>query len=141
MARSWSGVIRAPAAGRRSSRRLFEIIVTANLPHSGILTTEDGKGAAVWVQTGVEDDEAVDAALVEASGEYGRRVAQLGELIGAAHPGQPHQYVFLLATGRGSSRPTCARNAALYARHGFRVTGEIALPNGPTLLAMWRDPH
>jgi ribosomal protein S18 acetylase RimI-like enzyme len=33
------------------------------------------------------------------------------------------------------------RNIAFYARHGFRVTGELRLPRGPTMWAMWREPH
>jgi hypothetical protein len=31
-------------------------------------------------------------------------------------------------------------NVPFYERHGFRVTGEIVIPDGPTLWAMWRDP-
>jgi GNAT superfamily N-acetyltransferase len=31
-------------------------------------------------------------------------------------------------------------NIAFYARHGFRVTGELRLPRGPRLWPMWRDP-
>ena len=33
------------------------------------------------------------------------------------------------------------RNRALYVRHGFEVTGEITLPDGPTLWLMWRHPR
>jgi GNAT superfamily N-acetyltransferase len=32
-------------------------------------------------------------------------------------------------------------NIAFYARHGFRVTGQIKLPRGPTMYAMWREPQ
>ena len=31
------------------------------------------------------------------------------------------------------------RNIAFYARHGFRVTGELVLPKGPPVWPMWRD--
>jgi GNAT superfamily N-acetyltransferase len=33
------------------------------------------------------------------------------------------------------------RNIDFYARHGFRVTGELRLPRGPSLWPMWRDPR
>jgi ribosomal protein S18 acetylase RimI-like enzyme len=33
------------------------------------------------------------------------------------------------------------RNIAFYARHGFRVTGELRLPRGPRMWPMWRDPR
>ena len=36
-----------------------------------------------------------------------------------------------------SSNP---RNNPLYQRHGFKITDEIHLPDGPTLWCMWRDP-
>ncbi|SDS30335.1 hypothetical protein SAMN04515669_0792 [Jiangella sp. DSM 45060] len=31
-------------------------------------------------------------------------------------------------------------NVAIYERYGFRPAGEIVLPGGPTLTAMWREP-
>jgi ribosomal protein S18 acetylase RimI-like enzyme len=82
------------------------------------------------------------------------------------HPAEPHWYLFFLGTrperrsrGLGSAllRPvldacdaqglpayleaTSERSAALYVRHGFEVTGEIALPHGPSLWPMWREPR
>jgi hypothetical protein len=33
-----------------------------------------------------------------------------------------------------------ARNRDLYLRLGFRVTGEIRLPDGPSMWPMWREP-
>jgi hypothetical protein len=31
------------------------------------------------------------------------------------------------------------RNISFYARHGFRVTGEVRLPRGPRMWLMWRE--
>ncbi len=33
-----------------------------------------------------------------------------------------------------------ARNLGFYARLGFRITGELRLPNGPKMWPMWREP-
>ena len=32
------------------------------------------------------------------------------------------------------------RNVDYYSRFGFKVTGELDLPRGPRVWAMWRDP-
>jgi GNAT superfamily N-acetyltransferase len=37
-----------------------------------------------------------------------------------------------------SSNP---RNMSLYRRHGFEQTGEIPLPDGPSMYPMWREPR
>jgi len=83
-----------------------------------------------------------------------------------AHPASPdHWYLSVLGTdpdhqGRGLGSAALApileradadglgaylesskeRNIPFYARHGFRVTGELRLPRGPRIYPMWRDP-
>jgi hypothetical protein len=32
-------------------------------------------------------------------------------------------------------------NIPFYRRHGFEVTGEVHMPDGPPLWPMWRDPQ
>jgi ribosomal protein S18 acetylase RimI-like enzyme len=33
------------------------------------------------------------------------------------------------------------RNIALYGRRGFEITGEVAIPGGPRIWPMWREPR
>jgi hypothetical protein len=33
------------------------------------------------------------------------------------------------------------RSLALYGRHGFEVTGEVAIPGGPRIWPRWRQPR
>jgi len=93
------------------------------------------------------------------------RFAILDSTMAAAHPHDPHWYLNVISTlperqGTGlgarairavlevcdaegipayleSSNP---RNMTLYRRHGFVQTGELPLPDGPSLYPMWRDP-
>jgi ribosomal protein S18 acetylase RimI-like enzyme len=84
----------------------------------------------------------------------------------ACHPHEPpHWYLFIIgseqaAQGRGLGSALLShmlnridierfpaylessneRNLDLYARHGFRVTGEVTIPSGPTIRSMWREP-
>lgn len=83
----------------------------------------------------------------------------------AAHPREPHWYPAILGThpdrqGRGVGAAVItaitdrcdreatpaylesskAENLPYSERFGFRVRSEVALPGGPTLWTMWRDP-
>src|SRR5688500_17856281 len=146
--------------------RWFEIVTEANLPHGEIYTTDHVVASAVWVPPGVEDDEQIGAALGEISGKYAQTLFKIFERMAEKHPHEPHHYLFLLGTrpdwqsrGIGSAlmRPVlelCDRDAMpayleatsegnmrLYLRHGFEVTGEIRLTDGPSMWARWRRPR
>ena len=119
---------------------------------------------AVWNRPGAEDDEDAVEAIAAIAGAYAERLFTIFELQAEHHPAEPHWYLFFLATrpglrsrGLGSAlmRPvletcdaegvpayleaTSERSMALYRRHGFEVTGEIRLPDGPSLWPMWRE--
>jgi ribosomal protein S18 acetylase RimI-like enzyme len=98
-----------------------------------------------------------------------RTVSVLGglERMEARHPhDRSHWYLFILGTepaaqGQGLGSTLLAqmlarvdadgmpaylessneRNLALYGRHGFAVTDEVAIPGGPRIWPMWRQPH
>ncbi|MGH9085331.1 MAG: GNAT family N-acetyltransferase [Acidimicrobiales bacterium] len=108
-----------------------------------------------------------DLGEIPMTGDELVRLAILGEAMAARHPGERHWYLNVLSTlperqGQGlgtavlqpilercdmdgvpayleSSNP---RNVTLYKRHGFVQTGTpIELPDGPSLIPMWRDPR
>lgn len=87
-------------------------------------------------------------------------------LVEKVHPKEPHWYLAVLGTdpeyqGKGIGSALMApvlskcdeegvpaylesskeRNIPFYERHGFKVTNELQIKNGPSLWPMWRDPR
>jgi len=159
-----------PRRRRQLLPPFFEIAVDLNHPHDELYTADPvPAAAAVWIPPGHqpigEAAEEVLAAYTEAAEETAERLITAFTLMEEVRPTQPHAYLFLLGTrppwqnqGLGSALlrevlECCdrdripayleARSAAdqrLYQRHGFEVTGEIVLPDGPSLWPMWRQP-
>jgi ribosomal protein S18 acetylase RimI-like enzyme len=95
----------------------------------------------------------------------GLRVMSMMDVVEKRHPHEPHYYLQAIGTdtarqGKGyggvvirrhlaiadAARTPCylesskASNIPIYESFGFKVTGEIKLPDGPTLWPMWRAP-
>ena len=144
----------------------FRAVASSYLAYDQTYSVDEGVSAAVWAPPGAEDDEELPTVLGEVVEEYAERLFEIFALMEDKHPTEPHHYLFLLGTrpewqgrGLGSSlmgpvlevcdrdgapaylEATSERNKQLYLRHGFEVTGEIPLPDGPTMWPMWRSPR
>ena len=142
------------------------------LPFGGCYTTDDYAGAAIWAPagkpllTGLKGVVTMFRVLPYVAHNLVTTLRILN-LVEGMHPHEPHWYLATLGTavdrqgtGVGSAlmRPVLEhcdadglpcylesskeRNVPFYRRHGFEVTGEIALPKGgPPVWPMWRDPR
>jgi GNAT superfamily N-acetyltransferase len=138
------------------------------MPHGEVYTTGDVGGGALWEPPGKWRLGAWGQVrmLPDFIRLFGRRLplASRGlNLVEAHHPRELHWYLAVLGTeparqgqGIGSAvmapiLERCDReglpaylesskesNIAFYGRHGFEVTGEIRLPDGPPVWPMWR---
>lgn len=136
-----------------------------------VSTADVVAGVALWAPPGVEpvhpdDEEAFATRLAAVTGPHLGRVEAAMEMLAALQPEEPAWFLQLLAVdpvvqgmGLGSIalgavlaradaagqpavlQATSPRNRALYLRHGFRDVGAVALPGGPTVHGMWREPE
>lgn len=155
----------------RRIERMFRLRVGSLLGQDETYTTDDHAGAAVWAQPNRWEMPPLPGLLLTLrllplTRTRTPLLARGWKLIDAQHPPEPHYYLAILGTepeaqGRGVGSALLApvlddcdrneipaylesskeSNLAFYARHGFRVTGEIDLPEGPHVWLMWRDPR
>jgi GNAT superfamily N-acetyltransferase len=134
-------------------------------------TTRDQAGAALWSPPGHWRPRAAEIlhvapTLVRVFGRHLPRAVRAATLADRHHPQEPHWYLAVLGTaprhqrkGVGSALlapglercdadrlPACLESSSrdnhpFYARHGFEVTAELAIPGGPPIWSMWRAPR
>ena len=151
----------------RRTARFFLGRMRALLPHELSCVTDDRDGIAVWSppdawQMGLRE------LLYDLPAFLSPRtplVLRGMHGVEKRHPKDPHYYLSILGVdpsrqGEGLGSALLApglrrcdeegvgayletakeRNVRFYSRHGFRVTEEIHLPDGPPMWLMWRDP-
>ena len=155
----------------RVNERFFIARTRQLLGQDQIYTTAELTGGALWALPDRWRTTARDAlALAPLAPSWGVRLPRVlrgMSRIERAHPqSPPHLHLAVLGTdpsrqgeGIGSAllgpglelcdrdglpaylESSKERNIAFYARHGFRVTGELRLPEGPPVWPMWREPR
>ena len=151
----------------RRTVRFFLGRMRALLPHELSCVTDEQDGAAIWSppdawQMGLRELLYDLPAFLSPRTPF---VLRAMHGIEQRHPTGPHYYLSILGVepsrqgeGLGSAllQPMLRRcdeegvgaylesskesNVRFYARHGFRVTEEVPLRNGPPMWLMWRDP-
>jgi ribosomal protein S18 acetylase RimI-like enzyme len=155
---------------RRLTRFFRTGLVVQHLSRAACFTDVECAGAALWAPPGhwrLTVGQLLRGApgLVAALGAKIPRALRALATVERAHPLASHYYLAVLGTrpdrqGRGLGSaylsPILSRcdeenlgaylesskesNIAFYRRHGFEVTGEIRLPDGPSVWPMWREP-
>lgn len=143
----------------------------SSMPHGHVYTTDGWLGAALWNppgtwQTSIAGQFRLLPSMARSLGSRLFTVAKAFTSIEKHHPKEPHWYLLMLGTepdqqGKGIGSALMApvleicdregvpaylesskeKNIPFYSRHGFEVTGELTLPDGPTMWPMWRDPR
>jgi ribosomal protein S18 acetylase RimI-like enzyme len=127
------------------------------------------KGGAIWFAPGQWKTGGTELLgqipMLFRLGRETPRALTVLNLVEKVHPKEPHWYLAVLGTdpqyqGRGVGSALMApvlskcdeegipvylesskeRNIPFYERHGFKVTSELQIKNGPALWPMWRDP-
>jgi GNAT superfamily N-acetyltransferase len=151
-------------------QRYFAIRIRQLIGQGETYTTSDITGAALWAKPmswrlGLREQLQFMPLIPPLGPRFPRSLHGLS-LVQRHHPHGPHYYLSVLGTdptrqneGIGSVLmapvlQSCdangipaylensnERNTAFYTQHGFRMTNELRLPDGPPVWLMWRDPR
>jgi GNAT superfamily N-acetyltransferase len=148
----------------------FASLARRFLTRSGRIDLVEAKCTAMWLPPDPPEPSEDIVAPRESwhlfTPDVAERFTALGTAMDAAHPETHHWYLGVVATlpeeqghGLGTRllRPVLdvcdregvpaylessnARNLPFYFRMGWIQTGEIVVPDGPTLFPMWREPR
>ncbi|MFD0305175.1 GNAT family N-acetyltransferase [Streptomyces sp. NPDC127119] len=113
----------------------------------------DGSACALWLSIPAgpqEEDEEGPAQLRETVDPGNERVELIARLTAEVHPaGAAHEHLWMIGVrpGRQGEGPAASleasaeRSRGLYERLGFALAGRaVALPAGPGVWPMWREP-
>ncbi len=159
-----------PHARRRGREAVFTVLVEGAMRYPWVWLTTDHAAAAVWIPPGETElspaqERRIDSILRDSLGADVDAVLDAFERFEQARPEEPHFYLTLLGTdpahhGRRIGQGLLSANlgqvdargapayleaadelVALYERFGFRSLSRFALPDGPTVNGMWREPR
>jgi ribosomal protein S18 acetylase RimI-like enzyme len=164
-------VFRDEARRPKYARRFFAGRARVLIGQREIYTADGVAAAAMWARPDEWRDPPLQALkeLAVLVPGVGRRAVQVMRglvQVESRHPKPPHWYLAVLGTepsrqGEGLATALLGqvlddcdrdevpayletgteRNVAFYNRHGFKVTEELRLPDGPPIWLMWRDPR
>jgi ribosomal protein S18 acetylase RimI-like enzyme len=148
----------------------FRLFVEHAIRHGEVYVGAGGAAVSVWFPPSDEppgDPEDYESRLVALVGPHLDRFRTFDAMLSKVHPCDPHYYLLFLAVdprrqanGLGSAllrdmlarldasgqaaylEASDARSRRLYVREGFAPRQEpYALPDGPRLYPLWRDPR
>ena len=164
-------LLRNAEARPKNMPRLFKLLFKLGLPHGACYVTSGFEAATLWRPPNgwhvhLSDYILNAPALLSVFGGGVFTVMSTMDIVEKVHPKTPHWYLQVIGTdpahqGKGFAslimRDQLARadaahmpcylesskesNIPIYKAFGFAVTGEIKIPNGPTLWPMWREPR
>ena len=151
-------------------KRFYALTIPMLADHGRMITVDGVPGAAIWQAPSPPEPRKLSQAwlltrMIFVLGRRSGAVIKLGETMEKYHLREPHWYLGFLGTapahqgrGLGSAmmepvlnlcdeqgivgylESSKEQNIPFYERHGFAVTQELQIQNGPKLWAMRREP-